>query len=198
MSVSEEKYLRSTELMSREASRLLVVDVQEKLLPTIAGAEKLVAKCRRLIEGAKLLSVPVFVTEQYPKGLGPTAAALAELVPDRPAKLRFSCAEVLQWGPAAEQADNRHQVVVCGMETHVCVLQTCLDLVALGYQVFVAADAVASRNEFDWKTALDRMASSGVIVCTMESVLFEWCSVAGSPEFKTMSGWLKNGEKTKQ
>lgn len=193
---NENTFLRSTELLSRIASRLLVVDVQEKLLPAIPRAEELIAKCRRLIEGANLLGVPVFATEQYPKGLGPMAPRLAELIPHRPQKLRFSCAEVLNWGPAAEQADDRHQVVVIGMETHVCVLQTALDLVAQGYQVFVAADAVASRSEFDWKFALDRMAASGVVITTSESVLFEWCEVSGTPEFKQISAWLKDVGKT--
>jgi len=191
MTPSQHEYLRSTELISRHTSRVLVVDVQEKLLPAIPRAEELVATCRRVIEGANLVGVPVFATEQYPKGLGPTAKPLAELLPQRPDKLRFSCAEVLDWGPAAEQTDNRHQVVVIGMETHVCVLQTALYLVALGYQVFVPADAVASRTEFDWKFALDRLTNAGVIICTSESVLFEWCEVSGTPEFKQLSQWIK-------
>jgi len=192
MTTPKHEYLRSTELVSRHTSRLLLVDVQEKLLPAIPRAEQLVASCKRMIDGANLVGVPVFATEQYPKGLGPTAKPLAELIPLRPEKLRFSCAEVLDWGPAAEQTDSRHQVVVIGMETHVCVLQTSLDLVALGYQVFVPADAVASRSEFDWKFALDRLTNSGVIICTSESVLFEWCEVSGTPEFKQLSQWIKS------
>ena len=193
MHASPTPFLRSNELVSRHDSRLLIVDVQEKLLPRIHAAERMVTTCRRLIQGAKILGVPVFATEQYPSGLGPTTPALAELLPDLPSKLRFSCAEVLNWGPAAEQADQKFQIVVAGIEAHVCVLQTVLDLLSMGYQVFVPADAVSSRKEFDWKIALERMANSGAVITTSESVLFEWCEVAGTPEFKQISQLVKEG-----
>src|SRR6185295_2288401 len=99
--------------------------------------------------------------------------------------------EVLEWGTAAEQADNRYQVVVAGMEAHVCVQQTVLDLLSSGFQVFVPADAVSSRGELDWKIALDRMAGNGATIVTTESVLFEWCEVSGTPEFKQISQLIK-------
>ncbi|MCE9527287.1 MAG: isochorismatase family protein [Planctomycetales bacterium] len=194
MSSPDPAYVRSLELLSRKSSRLLVVDVQEKLIPAIHHGDDLVQNCCRLVRGAKILEVPVAATEQYPRGLGATAAPLAALLEKPPEKLRFSCAEVLQWGlensPASSTSD-RFQVVVCGIEAHVCVLQTVLDLISQGLQVFVPADAVASRREFDWKIALDRMASSGAIICTLESVLFEWCEVAGTPEFKQISQLVK-------
>lgn len=183
--------VRSHELLSRTVSKLLIVDVQEKLVPLIFNAERMIGNCRRLLQGAKILEVPVFATEQYPKGLGATVGPLKELCNSIPEKLRFSCAEVLNWGTAAEQTDNRFQIVVAGIESHVCVLQTVFDLLAAGFQVFVPADAIASRGELDWKIALDRMSNGGAVITTTESVLFEWCERSGTPEFKQISQLIK-------
>lgn len=187
-------YFRSPELLSRKESRLLIVDVQEKLVPKIVNLDRMLANCRLLIQGAKILNVPVFATEQYPKGLGHTVGRLRELLDAPSEKLRFSCAEVLEWGTAAEQADNRFQIVVAGMEAHVCVMQTVLDLLGSGFQVYVAADAVSSRAELDWKIALDRMSNGGATIVTTESVLFEWCEVSGTSEFKQISQLIKERE----
>lgn len=180
-------YIRSRELMSRHDSRLLIVDVQEKLLPAIPVAETLTFNCRRLLQGARTLKVPVFATEQYPQGLGGTIPDLKELLEETHDKVRFSCAEVLDWG----QAGDRDQIVVAGMEAHVCVLQTALDLLAQGFRVFVPADAVGSRFKLDWKIGLDRLAACGAVITTTESVLFEWCEVAGSSEFKEISQLIR-------
>ena len=188
-----DKSLRSTELLSRGNSRLLIVDMQQKLLPLIPVADRVIRNCRRLIEGARILSVPVFATEQYPKGLGGTVPELAELLAGIPSKVRFSCTEVLNWGAAAEQADDRDQVVVAGIECHVCIQHTALDLLAQGYRVFLPADAVASRHKLDWKIALERMSASGATLTTTESVLFEWCEVSGTPEFKEISRLIIEG-----
>jgi hypothetical protein len=184
--------LRSPELLHRASSRLLIVDVQEKLVATLPEAtrERLIAGCRFLGEGARLLGV----TEQYPQGLGPTAAALQEFAADRPAKKRFSCVECLNWPSAAEALDDRFQIVVAGMETHVCVLQTVLDLLASGYQVYVVADAVASRREVDQQIAIERMTGSGAILTTAEGVLFEWAETAEAAEFKQLSSLVKSRE----
>ncbi len=180
---------RSRELISRGQCQLVIIDVQEKLIPAIPVRESLVANCGKLIAAAKLFGVPISATEQYPKGLGPTVPELRGLMPEItiPDKVRFSAAESLGRGMAAERTDNRCQVVVAGMEAHVCVLQTVLDLLACGYQVFVAADAIASRTKLDWKLALRRMSVSGAIITTTESIMFEWCEAAGSPEFKQLS-----------
>jgi nicotinamidase-related amidase len=185
--------LRSPEILAAENSRLLIVDVQEKLLPLIPVAERLVHNCRRLLDGAKVVSVPAFGTEQYPKGLGRTKAELAERLGTIPDKLCFSCVPALGWGTAAELSDDRDQIVVAGMETHVCVLQTVLDLIAGGFRVYVPADAVASRSEMDWRIALDRMATSGATITTVESVLFEWCRQAGTPVFKEIQKLIIEG-----
>lgn len=194
MSHSKPAYQRSPELLSRGESRLLIVDVQEKLVPKIVNLERMLANCRLLIQGAKILSVPVFATEQYPRGLGKLVPELAELLNPAAEKLRFSCADVLDWGTAAGAADDRFQIVVAGMEAHVCVLQTVFDLLATGFQVFVAADAVSSRNELDWRIALERMSAGGATIVTTESVLFEWCEVSGTSEFKQISQLIKERE----
>jgi nicotinamidase-related amidase len=191
MSHNTANYLRSRELLSRQTSLLVVIDVQEKLAPLICETERLLVNCSKLVQSAELFAVPSFATEQYPQGLGPTVPALAEHLPVRPAKLRFSCAEVLNWPPAAERTDNRFQVVLCGIEAHVCVLQTAFDLLAAGYQVFLAADAVGSRRQLDWKIALDRLAAAGATIVTTESVLFEWCETAEAPEFKQFVAIVK-------
>ena len=184
-------YLRSRELLSRQNSLLLVIDVQEKLAPLICETERLLVNCTKLVETARLFAVPAFVTEQYPQGLGPTVTGLAEHFADRPAKLRFSCVEVLGWPPAGERTDQRFQVVLCGIEAHVCVLQTAFDLLAAGYQVFMAADAVGSRRQLDWSIALDRLSAAGATIVTTESVLFEWCETAAAPEFKQFVSIVK-------
>jgi nicotinamidase-related amidase len=186
-------YVRNPELLSAANSRLLIVDVQDKLLPTIPTAARLVHNCRRLLDGAKILSVPVFGTEQYPQGLGPTTADLATRMGPRLDKVIFSCAPVLAWGQAADVTDDREQVVVAGMEAHVCVLQTVLDLIAGGFRVYVPADAVASRGELDAKIALERMVASGATLTTVESVLFEWCEKAGTPQFKQIQKLIMEG-----
>lgn len=186
------EFLRSPELLSRASSRLLVVDVQEKLIPVLSRGDEMLRNCLLLVRGAQVLGVPVAATEQYPRGLGRTAEPLRGLLGAIPEKLRFSSAEVLAWNEPPSASGNRYQVVVCGIEAHVCVLQTVLDLLAQGFQVFVPADAVASRRDFDWQTALQRMAASGAIICTLESVLFEWCETAGTAEFKQISQLVKS------
>ncbi len=177
---------RSLELMNVGDTGLLVVDMQGKLLTLIAGHQRVTWNCRRLIDGAKLLGVPVCGTEQYPQGLGPTTPVLAERVGSMPAKKLFSareCAALIH----AWRDRGIFKVLVCGIEAHVCVQQTVLDLLSLGYQVQVAVDAVSSRNDLDKQVAFRRMELSGATITTTEAVLFEWCEAAGTPEFKAIS-----------
>ncbi len=187
MPMSEPRCLpRSPELMSRGDTALLVVDVQEKLVGAIHDGARVVWNVRRLIDGAKILGLPVVGTEQYPKGLGPTVAELAERLGPVPSKRTFSC------GGCPELFENLrdrgiHKILVCGMETHVCVQQTVFDLLADGWRVYVAADAVGSRFEVDYRIALGRMDSAGAMLTTAEAALFEWCEAAGTPEFKQIS-----------
>lgn len=185
--------LRSHELLSREESRLLLIDMQEKLVPVVEHPEALVAACRKLIEGAKILGVPITATEQYPKGLGPTIPALVDSLPLRLEKIDFSCSNCLNWGLAQNDPEARFKVVIAGIEAHVCVLQTVFDLLTAGFRVYVAVDALSSRRPLDRDTALQRMASAGAILTTVESVLFEWCQRAGTAEFKQISKLVVGG-----
>ncbi len=176
----------SPELMSPADTGLLVVDVQEKLLAAIPAARRLVWNIRRLVDGAKILGMPVAATEQYPKGLGGTAPELAERLSAIPSKLTFSCGGCPQLFQDFQTRGVR-KILLTGIEAHVCVEQTALDLLADGWGVFVAADAVGSRFEIDYRIALQRMDSAGATLTTTEAALFEWCRVAGTPEFKQIS-----------
>ncbi len=182
----EPDVVRSPDMMNREDTALLVVDVQQKLVPAIAGHARVVWNIRRLIDGAKVLGLPVTATEQYPKGLGPTVPELAERLGKIPSKLAFSCAECADLLAGLRERDV-FRVLLCGIEAHVCVQQTALDLLADGWRVYVAVDAVGSRYDFDYRTALARMDASGATLTTTEAALFEWCRVAGTPEFKQIS-----------
>ena len=177
---------RSPLLLDRRQSCLLVIDVQEKLLPLIDRAAVVQWNISRLLKGAGVLKVRVAATEQYPAGLGATVAPLREYFAEISEKRMFSgreCHELF-----ADLLDRSlRQIVVAGIETHVCVLQTALDLVSAGFDVFAPADAVGSRTPLDHETALARMAQSGVTVTTTESVLFEWCETSAAAEFKQIS-----------
>jgi nicotinamidase-related amidase len=191
-----ERLYRSRLLMSAEQSVVLLVDAQDKLLELVPDAKTLRWNLSRLIQGAQVLGVPRLATEQYPEKLGPTSPALTAYFGDDanrtastrpiPAKLCFSCAgsELL-----VEQLVElqRRQILLAGVETHVCVLQTALDLVAAGYDVYLAADAVGARYPIDHHTALRRMELAGVTLLTTEAALFEWCEQAGTPQFKRIS-----------
>jgi nicotinamidase-related amidase len=181
---------RSPELLSPGDSGLLVVDVQEKLVRLIDGYRRIVWNIRRLLDGAKLLGVPVAATEQYPEKLGGTVAELAQRLGTIHPKLAFSCGGCPQ---AIAELVSRgvHKVLVAGIETHVCVQQTVLDLLAEGHRVYVAADATGSRFPVDREYALRRMESCGATLTTTEAALFEWCGAAGTPQFKAISALVK-------
>jgi nicotinamidase-related amidase len=177
---------RSPELMSRGDTALLVVDVQEKLIGAITDGRRVVWNIRRLIDAARALGLRVLGTEQYPRGLGPTVAELAERLGALPSKLAFSaaaCPGLLQ----DLRERGIYKLLVCGIEAHVCVQQTVLDLLADGWHAYVAVDAVGSRFEVDYRTALERMDSAGATLTTAEAAMFEWCQAAGTPEFKRIS-----------
>jgi len=176
--------------MRPEESVLLVIDMQERILAVEPEAERVVWNIRRLIDGAKVLGVCMAVTEQYPEKLGPTVPELAQRLPTAINKLAFSCGEC---GTLFDEwrAAGIHRVLICGIETHVCVQQTVLDLLGAGYQVQIAVDAVTARHTIDHETALRRMESSGAVLTTTEGALFEWCTQAGTPEFKQISALAK-------
>lgn len=172
--------------MSRGDTALLVVDVQERLVPAIHNHGQVVWNVRRLIDGARILGLPVVATEQYPKGLGPTVPELAQRLGEIPSKLTFSCGGCPEIFRELESR-GLGKILVCGMEAHVCVGQTVLDLLGQGWRVYVAVDAVGSRRPIDCSTALARMDSAGAILTTTEAALFEWCQVAGTAEFRQIS-----------
>ena len=173
---------------------LLVIDVQQKLMPLIAHQEAITRSCAKLIRGTSIFSLPVVTTEQYPKGLGRTVAPIREALEASRAtfiaKPTFSA-----WAnPDIREtliALDRPQVITIGIEAHVCVQQTALDLVSRDYEVFVCADAVGSRAAMDYERALERMRQEGAWVTTVESVLFELCHRCDTPEFKRMLEIIK-------
>jgi len=167
-------------------SSLVVIDVQEKLAAAMAAREQVERAIAILLEAAGLLNIPVFVSEQYPKGLGHTVSALSTKLPataQRVEKTAFSACGCLPL--------TRGQVVLAGMEAHVCVLQTAFELRAAGPEVFVVADAVCSRTETNSRNALDRMAAAGIVITNMESVLFEWLGDAANEHFRTISKLIR-------
>jgi nicotinamidase-related amidase len=176
--------------MSASDTALLVIDVQEKLLAKIPGADTLVRNIAFLIDGAKLLDMPVTATEQYPKGLGPTVHELAQRLPPRPDKVAFSCCAVASVVEGFRRA-ARPKILLAGMETHVCVLQTALDLLARGFRVYVPVDAVASRYAVDHEQALHRLDRAGAIITTSETAVFEWLGGADHPRFKQVSALVQ-------
>ena len=168
-------------------SVLVVVDVQDKLLAAMPTAKSLVASVGFVLDVANLLGIPARATEQYPKGLGPTSADLSRrLPPGLPAKTAFSCCGAAGFLDEL-RALGRKSVVLTGMEAHVCVAQTALDLLEHGFAVFLTVDAVASRFAVDSETALRRLDRAGAILTTAEAVAFEWMRDATHPNFKAVS-----------
>ena len=171
-------------------SGLLIVDLQEKLLRVIPSGHAVVDQTHRLIDAAEILGVPFAATVQYPQGLGPLEPSIAERVDEPESKTAFSAAVCRQaLDPWLDE--GRDQIVVVGIETSVCILQTVLDLLAEGLQVFVAAEAVAARHGRDHELSLDRIRDNGATVLPVESILFEWCEDANRPEFKSISNLVK-------
>lgn len=182
---------RSPELMTAETTALVVIDIQEKLVRAIPDAERLIWNAGRLIDGATALGVKVMATEQYPEGLGPTVPSLVKRLeaahaPEPVAKKRFSCIGCESLFEAFRAAGTI-DLLLCGIEAHVCVQQTALDLMADGWRVQVVVDAVGSRFDVDRQIALGRMEASGITLTTVEAALFELCETAESPAFKTIS-----------
>ena len=170
-------------------SCLVVIDVQEKLLPTIIEQETLVKNCALLMDLAAHVKVPVLATEQYPEGVGPLAPALAERADAARTygKTSFSCACSEPFMADLNRLSGVDQVVICGMESHACVLQSALDLAAAGKEVFVVRDAISSRNEMDTECAVDRMKRAGVNIITKEMVGFEWLRSSEHEGFRFFS-----------
>jgi nicotinamidase-related amidase len=178
--------------LERGRTALLVIDIQERMVAAM-DPERLARMQNRslaLIEGAKALELPVIVTEQYPRGLGPTVEAIRAALPEGTTpveKIDFSCAVE----PVMQRLAGREQVLLCGMETHVCVFQTARDLLQRGLVPYLCADALLSRTEEDRQIGLARCRDIGAVVTTVEGALFDLLERAGSPEFKRISAAVK-------
>ncbi len=180
-------------LLDYRLSALLLVDLQEKLIPAMHEPAPVLANSLILLTAASRLSVPATLTEQYPDGLGPTVAELADRVRGRDVifpKMTFSAAGEPSVMSRMRQS-RRTQVVLAGVEAHVCVLQTAIGLQQLGYQVFVVSDAVTSRKPASAAQALERLRQNGISIVTTEMVLFEWLGRAGTDEFKELSRLIR-------
>jgi nicotinamidase-related amidase len=180
-------------LLDASKSSLLIVDVQERLLPAMQEPERILSRTKILVQAIDALQIPISISEQYPKGLGKTVPELATGTADIFEKLAFSC-----WRDDALKAhfiklheSGRPQVIVAGIEAHVCVLQTCIDLAMAGFAVFAVADAMSSREVQSANLAYDRLRGTGVQVVNTEMAVFELLEKAGTPEFKTLSGLIK-------
>ena len=173
---------------------LIVVDMQEKLLPPIWEKDRLVRNVQLLIRAAGILKIPTIVSTQYAKGLGSTVPEIAALLPDAPPvdKLMFSCfgSEVF-CSLLKRLPGQRSTVLLCGMETHICVMQTALGALREGYLVHVASDAVSSRTEMNWRIGLDRMRAAGAILSSTEMMIYELLRSSGAAAFRELLPYLK-------
>ena len=179
--------------LDRAKALVLVVDVQSRLTPAMPAETlaRVVKYGRALVGAAKELGMPVIATEQYPKGLGETIPELREVLPGPPlVKMHFSCGADAAFAAALEKT-GRRQVIVCGMEAHVCVFQTTRDLVQMGYEVHVCADAVSSRFEVHRQSGLDLCRQAGAVITNAESAIFDLLHVSGTPEFKKVSALVR-------
>lgn len=179
-------------MMNAVESQLLLIDIQERLVPAMLDGERAVQHAGILLEAAASLDVPHTISEQYPRGLGPTVAAVLEKAD--PArifdKVHFSCQADDRLARVLAESE-RPDTILCGMEAHVCVLQTALELVEAGYRVHVVADAVSSRTARNRDLAVERMGRAGVQIVTTEMVVFEWLRTAGHPDFRSVSALVR-------
>ena len=179
-------------LIRAKDSILVVIDMQEKLVPAMLAPARTLKNASLLIEAALVVGVPAMLTEQYPKGLGRTMPEIAAAAKNSAVfeKIHFSCLEDAEFA-AALQGHNKKQVILAGMEAHICVVQTTASLLEAGYEVFVASDATASRSEESEEACIQRLSAAGVGIVTSEMVVFEWLGKAGTPAFRQMLPRIK-------
>lgn len=183
-------------LLERDRAQLLVVDIQPRLLPHIYNADQVLLNTELLLVAARRLGVPTTVSEQYPKGLGPTVDKLGPFIEGAKVmeKIHFSCAadaNLRRRVRHLDQTEGRDQLVIAGVEAHVCVLQSALGFAQLGQHVAVVADATGSRRPENHQAALERLRHNGIEAVSAEMVLFEWMGVAGTDEFRDLSKLIK-------
>jgi nicotinamidase-related amidase len=173
---------------------LVIVDIQERLLPPIFQKDQLLRNSKLLIRAAGVLKIPALVSTQYAKGLGKTVPEIASLLPEIQAidKDRFSCLGSDTFCTLLKRLPgNRNTLLLCGMESHICVMQTALGALREGYLVHIASDAVGSRTEWNWKIGLERMRAAGAVISSTEMMIYELMRSSSSPAFKEMLPYLK-------
>lgn len=183
--------MSSIGLLKKDKTAFLIIDVQERLMPVIHGKEEIFENVNRLVEGSKILDVPLLFTEQYPKGLGHTCAEV-NLPEDKEIieKICFSCMGSDLVNERLKEFGTKH-LVIAGVESHICVLKTALEALDEGFKVHVVADAVSSRKEYSKQIALERMRQAGAYIVTTEMILFQLMEAAGNDEFKQISKLIR-------
>ena len=178
--------------LSQNDSLVLIIDVQERLVGMLEK-DIIVSKTAKLAEAARILDIPVVVTEQYPKGLGSTVAPVSEKLPSDTPVFEKTSFSVLDTKEIAEKIKSygKKQIVLCGIETHICVHQTCAALLEAGYEVYVVKDACASRNKYEFLQGIDIMQQNGAKISCLEIVLFEWLKSAKHSNFKEVQALIK-------
>jgi nicotinamidase-related amidase len=180
-------------ILRPEECALAVIDIQEKLVTQIFEKERVLRNAQLLVRLADILSLPVIVSTQYEKGLGKTVAEISSLLPDmKPLdKMEFGCFGNSEYCSAVGKLANRGTLLLCGIESHICVMQTALGALNQGLNVHVAADAVSSRTELNWKLGLNRMQAAGAVLSSTEMMIYELLGKSGTPTFKEMLKHLK-------
>ncbi|MEI7473722.1 MAG: hydrolase [bacterium] len=180
-------------ILNSENTMLLIIDIQEKLLPAQFNKEAVLKNALALAETCKILDIPMLVSEQYPRGLGGTVSELKKTLPDNTIyfeKVNFGCCNEEGFSELIKSF-NKKQIIVCGMESHVCVHQTVYDLIQHGYEVHLIQDAISSRKEYEYKVGIERMKSYGAITSCSEMAIFELLQCAKNPNFKQVQALIK-------
>ncbi|MFY9223125.1 MAG: hydrolase [Blastocatellia bacterium] len=178
-------------LLKRTETALLIIDLQEKLMPVIYNRTEIFSNVNKLIAGAEILSVPIIITEQYSKGLGHTCSDVQ--LPNNPLIIEKMCFSSMLSNEVVNKLQELKikSLIIAGVEAHVCVLKTALDALSQGFEVHIVADAVSSRKAFDKETALERLRQVGSYIVTVEMILFQLMDFAGTEEFKKISRLIK-------
>ncbi|MBE2246118.1 MAG: hydrolase [Candidatus Competibacteraceae bacterium] len=174
-----------------QTTALLVIDVQEKLMPVVQNPDFVKQQVNRLIQGASVLSLPIIVTEQYPQGLGATCSDI--VIPDKDAVIQKMCFSCMQSEDVIKRIKNQKitDIIIAGVESHICVLKTALEAIDAGYRVHIVADAVSSRTNINKELAIERMRQSGAYIVSTEMILFMLIQEAGTDTFRSISKLIK-------
>ena len=178
-------------ILNQEQAVVMIIDIQERLVPAMIVADDIIHKTNILIAAAKELQLPIITTEQYPKGLGPTVAQIKSHIDPNYIFEKTSFTAYTNQVKSTLKELGRKKIIVTGMETHICVFQTVRDLLFEGYEVFIVSDAICSRTKTNYKNALALMRDMGAVITNTESVLFDLLKEAGTPQFKALSRLIK-------